>query len=58
MPNQGRSTPIDTLFNSNGEVKYRIKKSSFFTRPAYQYTHAEVGKIDYTNEDNFLDSKS
>ena len=58
MSPDGKSTPIDTLFKSNGEVKYRIKKSSFFARPAYQYTHAEVGKIEYSEKEENLDTES
>lgn len=35
------STPIDALFNKDGEVRHKTPLSPFFIRKPYQYTIAE-----------------
>ena len=34
-------TPIDALFDKNGEVRHKTPLSPFFLRKPYQYTIAE-----------------
>ena len=36
-----KSTPIDALFNKDGEVRHKTPLSPFFLRKPYQYTIAE-----------------
>lgn len=44
MKDTDRTSSLDNLFTSAGDLKLTVRKSPFFTRPAYQYTSAEIGR--------------